>query len=63
MNPNPDVTTALLEAGGRREGPRIRRVHDGMLKDKDGRTAFEHAQENRRMKTADAYWRLNEAQY
>ncbi|MGA2641439.1 MAG: ankyrin repeat domain-containing protein [Spirochaetia bacterium] len=49
-NPNPDVVTALLTAGA-----------DAKTKDSAGKTAFEHAQTNEKLKGTDAYRQLQEA--
>lgn len=51
-NQNPDVITILLKAGA-----------DAKAKDKVGRTAFDYAKDNEKLKGADAYWKLNDAQY
>jgi ankyrin repeat protein len=51
-NPNPDVITALLSAGA-----------DAKVKDKDGKTAFDYAQDNWSLKGTYAYWKLNDARF
>ena len=51
-NNNPDVISMLLEAGARVNA-----------KNKDGKTAFDYAQHNARLKGTDAYVKLREAQY
>jgi len=52
FNRNPYVITALLETGA-----------DAKTKDKWGKTAFAYAQDDQRLKSAGAYWKLYEAQY
>ncbi len=49
-NPNPDVITTLLKAGA-----------DAKAKDKAGKTAFDYAQANAKLKGSNAYRKLNEA--
>jgi hypothetical protein len=49
---NPNVVIALLDAGA-----------DGKLRDPDGKTAFDHAQESGALRNTDAYWRLNDARF
>jgi ankyrin repeat protein len=51
-NHNTEVITTLLKAGA-----------DAKAKDKAGHTAFHYAQDNEKLKGADADWKLNEAQY
>lgn len=51
-NQKPEVITTLLKAGA-----------DGKAKDSWGRTAFDHAQNNKKLKGTDAYWKLNDARY
>jgi hypothetical protein len=36
---------------------------DGKAKDSYGKTAFDYAQDNEKLKGTDAYWKLNEARY
>jgi ankyrin repeat protein len=50
LNGNPDVTMALLKAGA-----------NAKAKDNDGRTAFDYAQANEKLKGTDAYSALEEA--
>ena len=51
-NQNPEEITTLLKAGA-----------DGKAKDREGKTAFDHAQVNEKLTGTDAYWKHNEAQY
>jgi ankyrin repeat protein len=51
-NPNPDCVTALLDAGA-----------DGKPTDKAGRTAFDYAKENQKLKGTKVYWQLNDARF
>ena len=51
-NENPEVTITLLKAGA-----------DAKAKNKWGKTAFDLALSNEKVKGTDAYWKLNEAQY
>jgi ankyrin repeat protein len=51
-NQNPEVITTLLKAGA-----------DGKAKSTDGKTAFDYAQANEKLKGTDAYWKLTEALY
>jgi len=52
LNQNPDVITILLKAGA-----------NGKAKSNEGKTAFDYAQDNEKLKDTDTYWKLNEAQY
>jgi uncharacterized protein len=36
---------------------------DASVKDTDGKTAWDHAQDNEKLKGTDAYWMLNDARY
>ncbi|MGA2381590.1 MAG: hypothetical protein ABSG85_20005 [Spirochaetia bacterium] len=49
-NQKPEVITTLLKAGA-----------DAKAKDDDGKTAFDYAQSNDRLKGTDAFRRLQEA--
>jgi hypothetical protein len=51
-NTNPEVITTLLKAGA-----------DAKAKNSSGKTAFDCAKNNAKLKGTDAYWKLNEAQY
>jgi len=51
-NENPEVIITLLKAGA-----------DAKAKNKWGKTAFDLALSNEKVKGTDAYWKLNEAQY
>jgi len=51
-NKNPEVITILLKSGA-----------DGTLKDNEGKTAFDYAGDNEKIKGTAQYWELNEAQY
>ena len=51
-NQNPEVVTALLNAGA-----------DAKAKDGAGKTAFDYAQSNEKLKGTDAYRKLNEGRY
>jgi ankyrin repeat protein len=51
-NPNPEVIIALLESG-----------EDAKARDKDGKSAFDWAQHNEKLKGTAAYQKLNEAQH
>lgn len=50
FNPNPEVITKLLKAGA-----------DPKAKDKDGRTAFDYAKDNAKLKGTEALKQLEEA--
>jgi hypothetical protein len=52
LNSNPDVISALIEAGA-----------DGSIEDNDGKTPFDFAKNNEAIKNTDAYWALNEARF
>ncbi len=49
---NPEMIMALLKAGA-----------DAKAKDNAGKTAFDHAQANEKLKCTDAYWKLHKAVY
>ena len=49
---NPEVVSALLKAGA-----------DAKARDKGGKTAFDHAKDNPRLKGTEAYWDLNNARF
>ena len=51
-NPNPEVVTTLLKAGA-----------NGKAKDSAGKTPFDYAGNNQKLKGTDAFWKLNEALY
>ena len=51
-NENPDVITALLNAGA-----------DAKAKSIEGKTAFDYAQDNPKIKGTKAYWDLNNARF
>ena len=36
---------------------------DASVKDTDGKTAWDHAQDNEKLKGTDAYWMLNDARF
>jgi hypothetical protein len=48
-DPNPEVIITLLRAGA-----------DGKAKDTVGKTAFDYAQDNEKLRGTDAYWKLKE---
>ena len=50
VNPNPDVTELLLDAGA-----------DGSVEDRAGNTAFDYAKENEALVGTDVLRRLSEA--
>ena len=52
MNGNPAVVITLLDAGA-----------DPKAKTTDGKTTFDLAQENDKLKGTDAYWRLNDLRF
>jgi len=52
VNKNPEVIIALLNAGA-----------DGKLKSSEGKTAFDYAKDNPKIKDTAAYWALNEARF
>ena len=47
-----DKVSMLLDAGS-----------DGSIKDDDGKTAWDYAQANEKLKDTDAYWMLNDARF
>ena len=49
-NTNPEVIRVLLDAGA-----------DGKARDKNGKTAFDYAQDNEKLKGTDALRKLEEA--
>jgi hypothetical protein len=51
-NPNPEVISTLLKAGA-----------DAKAKDNSGKTAFDHAQDNAKLKETDAYKQLEEVSH
>jgi len=52
FNKNPDVITTLLNAGA-----------DAKAKSIEGKTAFDYAQDNPKIKGTKAYWDLNNARF
>ena len=52
FNKNPDVITTLLNAGA-----------DAKAKSNEGKTAFDYAQNNPKIKGTKAYWDLNNARF
>ena len=51
-NSNSEVIEALLKAGA-----------DAKAKDKEGKTALDHAKDNKKIYKTKVYWKLNELQY
>ena len=51
-NENPDVITTLLNAGA-----------DAKAKSIEGKTAFDYAQNNHKIKGTKVYWDLNNARF
>jgi hypothetical protein len=51
-NPNLEIITALLKAGTNAQSKSI-----------DGKTDFEFADENEKLKGSNAYWELNNARF
>ena len=51
-NSNSEVIEALLKAGA-----------DAKAKDKEGKTALDHAKDNKKIYKTKVYWKLDELQY
>jgi ankyrin repeat protein len=59
--------TALIAAAGHGTAENMKVLldagADASVKDKDGKTAWDLAQDNEKLKGTDAYWMLNDARY
>ena len=59
--------TSLMMAAGRGTAESVKVLlkagADASVKDKDGKTAWDHAQDNEKLKGTDAYWMLNDARF